>query len=183
MDRFDPEQNADVSQVVELLTRARPVLTFDEFERLDRRLNTFHARSPKPRRRTRVSVVLCLAFGLFLMTAGTGLAISGFATPGAADHAQYPDRTRDRPPASAGGAGATRQRAQGRPRPPGRHSRPSSLGNVRSAGRASSVYLSLSHAETHSNLPFTGFGAIPVLVAGLLFMTRGAMIAGRDRGA
>ena len=38
-----------------------------------------------------LAVSLCLAVGLLLVTAGTALGISGFASPGPAVRAQYPD--------------------------------------------------------------------------------------------
>jgi hypothetical protein len=38
-----------------------------------------------------LAVSLCLAVGLLLVTAGTALGISGFASPGPAARAQYPD--------------------------------------------------------------------------------------------
>jgi hypothetical protein len=174
MDRFDPERRADLSGVVQLLERERPVLTFDELERLDRRLSTCLVPPRPPRRRTRLSVVICLAVGLLFMTAGTGLAISGFATPGAADHAQYPDRTGRRPPTSGGGTAAPRKGTGG-------HRRPSSLGQIPRNGRASTGYLSLIHAETHNNPPFTGFGAIPILLAGIVLIIRGGTIDRRIR--
>jgi hypothetical protein len=40
-----------------------------------------------------LAVSLCLAAGLLLVTAGTALGISGFASPGPAVRAQYPDAT------------------------------------------------------------------------------------------
>jgi hypothetical protein len=157
MDGFDPEQDAGLADVCELLRRERPVLTSDELERVDRRLNT--SRTPRRARRSgsRLAVAICLALGLLFMTAGTGLAVSGFATPGAADHAQYPDRTADGPPA-------------------GRHSSPSSLGEIRPAGRTSTAVAPLRQAETRNDLPFTGFAAIPILVTGIALIVTGAAV-------
>jgi hypothetical protein len=175
MDDVDPEQHV-ASLAAELLRRERPALTFDELERVDRRLNTFCAPRRAPRPGSRLVVAICLAFGLLFMTAGTGLAISGFATPGAADQAQYPDRTAGGPPASAEGTAASPQRAQGR------HSSPSSLGEIR-AGSTSTVEVSLRQAETHNDLPFTGFDAIPILVAGIALIVIGAAINRRTRGS
>lgn len=155
MDGFDPEQDARLGDVCELLRRERPALTSDELERVDRRLNTSRAPRRAPRRGSRLVVVICLALGLPFMTAGTGLAVSGFATPGAADHAQYPDRTAD---------------------PAGRHSSPSSLGEIRPAGRTSTAVVPLRQAETRNDLPFTGFAAIPILVIGIALIVTGAAV-------
>jgi hypothetical protein len=163
VDGFDPEQDAGLADVCELLRRERPVLTSDELERVDRRLNTSRrrntSRAPRRARRpgSRLAVAICLALGLLFMTAGTGLAVSGFATPGAADHAQYPDRTADDPHA-------------------GRHSSPSSLGEIRPAGRTSTAVVPLRQAETRNDLPFTGFAAIPILVTGIALIVTGAAV-------
>ena len=78
MDGFDPEQDASLADVVELLRSERPALTSDELERVNRRLNRSRAPRRGPRPGSRLAVGICLAFGLLFMTAGTGLAISGF---------------------------------------------------------------------------------------------------------
>lgn len=199
MDRFDPERDPDLAGVVQVLERERPVLTFDEIERLDRRLNAFLAQPRAPRRRMRLSVVICLAVGLLLMTAGTGLAISGFATPGAADHAQYPDRTSNGPPPSNHPPRSNRPSASNRPPASshpsasvgGRagsgqgardHRSPSSLGQIRRTGRAPTVSVALTRAATHNDLPFAGVNAIPILLAGVVLIITGAAMDGRGRG-
>ena len=87
MDPEDPYVPLGLAGTAALLTRARPTLTVDELDRLDRRL---HPRRPG-RRRSSLVVAFCAALGLMFTTAGTGLAISGFVTPAPAVRAQYPD--------------------------------------------------------------------------------------------
>src|SRR5438477_10783483 len=90
MDRVDPEQDLILHAVGRLLRRHRSTLTFDERERLERRLA--QARSPRRRRRSgaRLSRAILVAVGFVFTTAGTGLALSGFASDGTAEQAQYP---------------------------------------------------------------------------------------------
>ena len=109
----------------------------------------------------------CLSVGLLFTTAGSGLALSGYATPGPAVQAQYPDNTSGHAstPAAGGGHSRTHAHANGAP----------SLGQIKSAG-PSTQYVSLVHAETGNELPFTGFGAIPVLIAGIALIAAGAVI-------
>jgi hypothetical protein len=187
MDGIGPEQDANLVGVAELLRRERPVLTFDELERVDRRLNAFRAPPRTPRRGSRLAVVICLVVGLLFMTAGTGLAIGGFATPVAGQHAPYPDRAVGRRHPSAGGKASRQDRggtAASPRRAPSRHSTPSRLSETPSAvSPTSTVEISLSHGETRSGVPFTGFGAIPILAAGIVLIVAGTAVNRRTRGS
>lgn len=169
MDSFDADDDPTVAGVVELLRRERPVLTHDEFERVERRLSASKAPRPARRRGSRVAVMISLALGLLFMTAGTGLAISGLATPGAADNAQYPDQTTGTAPASTPARTNSRRIER-------RTLGASNLGDSSPAAGTTTVYVRLRQAEAHSDLPFTGFGAIPILVAGIVFIGSGAAL-------
>jgi hypothetical protein len=199
MDGIDPEQNPSLAAVAELLTRQRPTMTFDEVQRVDQRLHRLQARPRPPRRSSRLAVVVCLALGLLLMTAGTGLAISGFATPGSADQAQYPDHGGGSAPPSgrpSGGLGGGHSLGgnpgrgnPGRGNPGsgsgggGNHATPSRLDQVSPQARSTtSVELALSHAETRNNLPFTGVGAVPILLAGIVLVISAGGLNRRTRG-
>ena len=189
MDPRDLEQDAEFASVIALLRRERTALSFDEIQRVDRRLSGALAPRRARRRRSRLAVVICFALGLPFMTAGTGLAISGFATTGAADHAQYPDRTvvgtSKTPAAKAPSAGApaiaVKGRSASRHRARGNGAGPSTLGDIRPAGRAAPAELRLRKAETRSNLPFTGLAAVPILMAGIVFVVMGAGLNRRIR--
>lgn len=167
-------------ETAELLRRERPEMTVDEIDRLHRRLHPPRAR----RRAPSVVVAFCLALGLVFMTAGTGLAISGFATSHEAVQAQYPDSAAGRPPSAPSGHQGGGQQPNGRSvaaGPPtstarGGHtqSRPPSLGDtVRT--RHSTDRLGLSEAESRTGAPFTGYGAIPILATGIALFVTGAV--------
>lgn len=169
MDVLDPEQDARLNSVAEILRRERPVLGPDEIERVDRRLR----RSRPPPRAclpgSRLAVVFCLSFGFLLMTAGTGLALSGFATPGPAVQAQYPGTP----------AGSVRlpghERAVSR-RPQARPANSSRLGRLSLTGGGTTLAVGLRQAETRADPPFTGVQALPILGAGMaLFLTGGLL--------
>ncbi len=203
VDGIDFEQEADVAAVVELLRRERPALTFDELGRVDRRLHRFRSPPRSPRRGSRLGVVICLALGLVLMTAGTGLAIGGFATSGFTTprpavqapnfHRRAPARrasarrtSRSRP--QARGTARTQGRGQGTatsgPRPGTRRPNPSRLGQAPPAGTpTTAAELSLNHAETRNDLPFTGLDAIPILLAGILLIVAATSVNRRTRGS
>ena len=166
-----------LEETAELLRRERPEMTVDEIDRLHRRLHPPSAR----RRAPSVVVAFCLALGLVFTTAGTGLAISGFATSDQPVQAQYPDSAAGRPPGRPGGgqqpnggsgaAGPPSSAAHGGPT----QSRPPSLGDTASA-RHSTDRVGLSEAESRTGAPFTGYGAIPILAAGIVLFVTGAVV-------
>jgi hypothetical protein len=155
--------------------RARPTLTVDELDRLDRRL---HPRRPA-RRRSSLVVAFCAALGLMFTTAGTGLAISGFVTPAPAVHAQYPDaaaRAGSPPGGGHGSAGSikgARGHSSGARRPA---AKPPSLADTARARRSADTRNALNAAEARPNAPFTGLAAIPILMAGIAFTVTGAVV-------
>jgi hypothetical protein len=147
----------DLAAVEALLIRERAILSDDERLRLDRRLQVWF-RSLRPSRpASRVAVVVCVALGILLMTAGTGLAITGFTASPAVRS----------PAVSARGA-------------PGR-THPTSLGQIPSSAGTSSAAGRLRAAEGHSDLPFSGFGALPILAAGVGLLATGGILDGRLR--
>jgi hypothetical protein len=170
-----------LEETAELLRRERPEMTVDEIDRLHRRLHPPSAR----RRAPSVVVAFCLALGLVFMTAGTGLAISGFATSDEAVQAQYPESAAGRPPSvppghqgggqqpnvGSGAAGPPTSAAHGGPT----QSRPPSLGDTARA-RHSTDRVGLSEAESRTGAPFTGYGAIPILAAGIALFVTGAVV-------
>jgi hypothetical protein len=154
-----------------LLTRARPTLTVDELDRLDRRLHPPRAR----RRRSNLVVAFCAALGLMFTTAGTGLAISGFVTPAPAVRAQYPDAAARAGTPPRGGQGSA-GRSHARPHSSGRRVRPPSLADTARARRSEDIRNGLNAAEARPNAPFTGLAAIPILMAGIAFTVTGAFV-------
>lgn len=179
-DRHPPRPRA-LAETAELLRRERPEMTVDEIDRLHRRLHPPSAQ----RRASRVVVAFCLALGLVFTTAGTGLAISGFATSDEPVQAQYPDSAAGRPPSAPPGqqgGGQQPNGGSGAAGPPtssadaGRtQSRPPSLGDTARA-RHTTDRLGLSEAESRTGAPFTGYGAIPILAAGIALFVTGAVV-------
>ena len=181
MDPEDPYVPLGLAGTAALLTRARPTLTVDELDRLDRRL---HPRRPG-RRRSSLVVAFCAALGLMFTTAGTGLAISGFVTPAPAVHAQYPDAAAraGNPPGGGHGSagsikGARAHSSGGRTRT----ARPPSLADTARARRSEETRNGLNAAEARPNAPFTGLAAIPILMAGIAFTVTGAVVHRRPPG-
>jgi hypothetical protein len=179
-DRHPPRPRT-LAETAELLRRERPEMTVDEFDRLHRRLHPPSAQ----RRAPRVVVAFCLALGLLFTTAGTGLAISGFATSDEAVQAQYPNSAAGRPPSAPPGPQGGGQQPNGGSSAAGplitsadgRHtqSRPPTLGDTPPA-RDSTDRLELSQAESRTGAPFTGYGAIPILAAGIALFATGAIV-------
>jgi hypothetical protein len=188
MDGIGPEQDSRVAAVAELLCRERAALTFDELERLDRRLNGLRAQPRPPRRSSRLAVAVCLTLGLVLMTGGTGIAISGFVTPGSAGQAGHPGLgpggapVSGRPPSGHGGRLSGTPPGSGRPgSAPRSRTHPLKLGQIPPAAQPRTTVDSLTRAETRSNLPFTGADVIPILLAGLGLVTIATVVNSRMR--
>jgi hypothetical protein len=175
MGAVSPEDDGRVIAAAEMLLRERPRPTFDELERVDRRLAAFRVsaqRGPVRRGWSRLAMMACLSVGLLFTTAGSGLALSGYAASGPAVQAQYPDTPRRLSPPTTRGVPAKPHA--------GSHAGPSSVGQLKSTGGSTS-YVSLVHAETDNELPFTGFAAIPLLLAGIALIAAGAVIHRRAR--
>lgn len=173
MDPEDPYLPLGLEGTAALLTRARPTLTVDERDRLDRRL---HPRRTG-RRRSSLVVAFCAALGLVFTTAGTGLAISGFVTPAPAVRAQYPDaaaRPGTPPGGGLGSAGAMKGRRSHSSGGGPHTARPPSLADTARARSSGDAGNGLNAAEARPNAPFTGFAAIPILMAGIAFALTGA---------
>src|SRR4051794_11796685 len=128
MDAWDFKTDAGITRVVDLLSRERPSLTFDEAQRVDRRLMATTARRA-PRRGSRLLAAVSVALGMLFMMAGTGLAIGGFGTPDTATQAQYPDHS-STGPASGGAPEPPTPKSQG---VEGEQSAPSTLGETASS--------------------------------------------------
>lgn len=135
-------------------------------------------RGPVARRHAAsVAVSLCLAMGLVLTAAGTGLAISGLASDGPAVRAQYPDADALAPGAGQNGpavsslADIVRARAQ-------------LLRNPRAAARRRLQEASIDRRITAALPSPTGLGvgdsgSIPLLMIGIAVLAVGGVLRWR----
>jgi hypothetical protein len=104
-----------------------------------------------------LAIVACLTVGMVLMLSGTGLAISGLASPGPAVNAQYPDAAN----LSPGGAAA----------------QPARLVDLRRAARQhpippaeqAAIKAGVLDAVTESSPGVREYGSIPLIVGAILF--------------
>jgi hypothetical protein len=183
VDHHHPRPAGELATTAEVLRRSRPALTNEEIDRLDRRVRP-RPRAPR-RRSSTLAVACCAALGLLFTTAGTGLAISGFATEGSAVQAQYPDQGSTAPQPRGGGVpGALPTRPPTTPsrRPGARTSTPPTLGDSAAGRQGPPSRTALARAETRSAPPFTGFGAIPILIAGIALFVTSAVVHRRPAG-
>ena len=175
MDREDPYVPPGLAGTAALLTNARPTLTVDELDRLDRRLRPRRA----GRRRPSLAVAFCAALGLMFTTAGTGLAVSGFVTPAPAVRAQYPDAAARAGTPPGGGQGSAGRIKGARPHSSGGRThtaKPQSLADTARTRPSEDTRNRLNAAEARPNAPFTGLAAIPILMAGIVFSVTGAFV-------
>jgi hypothetical protein len=179
----------DIAETTEILVRERPELSPDAFDRVRRRV---HARAPV-RRAPSLAVSLCLAFGVLFATTGSGLALSGLADSGQAVQAQYPD---NRWPAHASPSTTARSRSGQRQRDgdvrrtedqredTDRSAPPVTLGGserempppVAPPGEDAARQV-----EATTELPFTGYEAIPILLLGIALLATGLALRRRSR--
>jgi hypothetical protein len=115
--------------------------------------------------RTRMLVVALLAAGVFFSVAGSGLAISGFADQDQAAVAQY-------------GQGVLPD-DDAEPGPDDEQAVPPGGGSGDDVRTPEQVQQGVTQAGG-GQLPFTGFSAIPVLLAGVAALTAGLVLRRRS---
>jgi hypothetical protein len=177
--------DAGIPRVIDLLCRERPSLTFDEAQRVDRRLTAATAKRA-PRRGSRLLAAVSVAIGMLFMMAGTGLAIGGFGTAGTATQAQYPDH----PSTGLAGGGAPQPATPERQGAPpesqgveGEESAAATLGETAGSTPSETTNVGLRQAATRGDMPFTAFATIPILVIGIALILAGAGLNRRARRA
>jgi hypothetical protein len=190
----------EFDDVIRLLEDSRPQASSVELDAIKQRVRR---RATEPSRRSqsmksRLAILGMLITGLFLSTAGVGLAISGGGSAqNNASVAQYGTVTpqcTSTPGGSTSPAevGGTTQPAQspceeGGVLPAEASSTPEATptsteeGGVLPAEEAETQpeRQAAAAAETTSQLPFTGFAAIPVLLGGLILLTGGLVLRRR----
>ena len=147
----------DIDDVIRLLHDRRPEATELELDQIKQRILR---RAAQPRRaqpmKSRLAILAMLVLGFVFSTAGVGLAVGGLSGSDSAAITQY--------------AGPT-------PTPPGEV-----LGNEENGNASTSGLQPERQVENGSNsqLPFTGFAAIPVLLGGIALLSGGLVLRRRS---
>lgn len=134
--------------------------------------------------RSRIAITAMLVLGMVLSTTGVGLAISGSAGSGSAGNAQYPTTpttpTPPPPPESNEGGGISPGGNEGAP-PPAQAPAGEVKSGQQEAAPAEAVQVTRQLTTTgESQLPFTGFAVIPILVVGIGLLLSGLFLRRRN---
>ncbi len=167
----------DLQPVIDQLRANRPEATALELDAIKQRVR---ARSSQPARRrtrraqlmkSRLVILSMLVFGMLLSTAGAGLAVSGLT--GDASVSQYGAAT-----PNAGDVLGDEDASGNDVLPEAGGDEPSTGGGVQPARQTEAG----ASPSTGSNLPFTGFAALPILIGGVALLTTGLIVRRRTAG-
>jgi hypothetical protein len=178
----------EFDDVIRLLQEGRPQATEIELDQIKQRARRQAADSSRRKQsmKSRLAIVAMVAFGMVFSTAGAGLAVSGITSSSDnASVAQYGTTTptptpTGTPVADEGGvlpAEETNNAPKGGTSPA--EETPSPSGGV-SPAEATQPTRQV-EATTGSQLPFTGFAAIPVMLGGIALLTGGLVLRRRTR--
>ena len=147
MDEFD--------DITRLLREERPQASELELDGIKRRVRQRVARKGQPMR-SRLAILAMLAVGMLLSGTGAGLAVQGFDQSGDdASQAQYPRGGGDVLGEEDSGGGG---------------------GEVTPEETVNDEAQVAQQVESGDSLPFTGFAAIPVVLAGVALIGGGLML-------
>jgi hypothetical protein len=173
----------EFDDVIRLLEDGRPQATDLELDKIKQRIRRGQAAGSSGRKqsmKSRLTILAMLAFGMLFSTAGAGLAVSGVSSNNNASVAQYgtptptptPEGT-TAPAEEEGGvlpAEETNNAPSGGTSPAEEEQQPETTQPTRQV-----------EATTESQLPFTGFAAIPVMLGGIALLTGGLVLRRRTR--
>jgi hypothetical protein len=159
----------DLAKIARRLEVERPLPTGVELERVRQRAMAADAGRKSSQTTTKVgttmkprlAILSMLAAGLLLMGTGTGLGLSGISSSENASVAQYPTTTTP----TTGGVGG--QQGGG------------GVGALDDRGGAAGEARQVAATGDGDSLPFTGFAAIPIIVAGLGLLVGGLVVRRR----
>ena len=173
MSNYDDLQ-PDLQPVIDQLRANRPEATALELDAIKQRVR---ARSSQPARRrttrraqlmkSRMVILSMLVFGMLLSTAGAGLAVTGLSSQHNASVAQYGTPTPS--PTPENDVLGDEDSGQG--------VSPSNGGG--GGGVQPARQVEAGDTAAGSNLPFTGFAAVPILLGGIVLLSAGLVLRRR----
>jgi hypothetical protein len=174
----------EFDDVIRLLEDGRPQATDLELDKIKQRIRRGQAAGSSGRKqsmKSRLTILAMVAFGMLFSTAGAGLAVSGISSNDNASVAEYgtptptPTPEGTTVPASEEGgvlpAEETNNAPEGGVAPAEEENQPT---------QATQPTRQV-EATTESQLPFTGFAAIPVMLGGIALLTGGLVLRRRTR--
>ena len=167
----------EFDDVIQLLHEGRPEATELELDQIKQRILRRAASDPSRRNqsmKSRFAILAMLVTGMLFSTAGAGLAVSGIASNDNASVAQYGTPTPT--PTSTPSTNVT-PTEEGGVLPASEENAPT--GDVSPAEETQPARQV--EASTTSQLPFTGFAAIPVMLGGLALLSGGLLLRRRTR--
>ena len=203
-DRRRGEIPAELASTVARLRSERPSATAIELDTLQRRVRArirYRGNNTRGTMKSRIAVTLMLVFGIGLSTTGAGLAVTGpsgqtdaagvvYGQPGGSQLGGPQAATPTPTPTVA------QETAPVAPQPAPSAAQPleedeSAVKGVQSEGESAdtpappvqvAAQAEVADVTTGDSLPFTGFSAIPVLLAGLALMGGGLVMRRRMNG-
>ena len=171
----------EFDDVIRLLEEGRPQATELELDKIKQRIRRGQAAAPSGRKqsmKSRLTIVAMVAFGMLFSTAGAGLAVQGISSNNNASVAQYGTPT---PTPTPEGTAVPAEEEGGVLPAEETHNAPK--GDVAPAEETqeSTQPTRQVEATTESQLPFTGFAAIPVMLGGIALLTGGLVLRRRTR--
>jgi len=201
MSQSDPKLPPDLLEVVHALDAQAPRMTETEFARVRRtalgRVTAGRPRSAGPLTRSRVAITSMLAVGAVMSTGGAALGVSALSTDLSSRAAQYGTATSQSPgqtlapPSSAPATGNADQGGSGDAVTPAGGSGDATTGkstpSAPQAGETNEVATAATQGPRQlegggrSELPFTGYAAIPLLLVGLALLAAGCVLRRGNR--
>jgi hypothetical protein len=163
--------------VIRLLREGRPQATEIELDQIKQRVRRRVAvpSGRKQSMKSRVAILAMLVTGMLFSTAGAGLALSGNSQTNASV-AQYGTPT-STPTATTTPTGGVLPAESGHAPATGN----APTGGVAPATASNTQPTRQEAAATNSQLPFTGFAAIPVILGGLALLAGGLVLRRRTK--